>query len=304
MTSDPRHPEISLQHAAVNGLRLHYASCGDKGQPLVIFLHGFPEFWYAWRDQLLDFGCDHFAVAPDLRGINRSDKPAQIKSYRVTHAAADVVALAEHLGYQDFLLVGHDWGGAVAFALAIAQPERVRRLALLNAVHPGAFAEEMVSNATQQQASAYINLFRRADAAEISSRDDYAALRTMFAEGGEVPAWFGAEARARYIDAWSQPGALDGGLNYYRASPLHPPTADDPGAAAALARMDLGALRVRVPTLILWGDRDRYLLRGCADAAARHIEDLRVVHFPEATHWIAHEEPQRVNRLLREHFAP
>lgn len=302
MTTDPQHPEISLQHAAVNGLKLHYAACGEKGRPLVLFVHGFPEFWYAWRDQLLHFGRDHYAMAPDLRGINRSDKPTDLKAYRVPPAAADLIALAEHLGYREFLLVGHDWGSAVAFGLAIAHPERVRRLAVLNAVHPGAFAQELASDLAQQEASAYINLFRRADAAEILKRDDFAYLRGMLADDGQVPAWFDAETRERYIEAWSQPGAVDGGLNYYRASPLHPPTADAPGAVAALARMDLSALRVRMPTLMLWGDRDRYLMRGCADAVARYIDDLHVVHFPQATHWIAHEQPERVNQLLREHF--
>ena len=290
-------PEISLHMGSGDGLSLHFAACGQPGQPLVVFLHGFPEAWFAWERQLLALGVDHYAIAPDLRGINRSDKPAALRDYRAQRAASDVVALAASLGYREFALVGHDWGAAIAYALAIAHPQRVRRLAILNGVHPAVFARELAAAPAQVAASAYIKLFRRPDAAATLRQDDFAYLLRMFAdENGRMPAWLDDAASARYRQAWSQPGALDGGLNYYRATTLHP--ADGTDAPA----LDVAALRVDAPTLMLWGDRDRYLLPGCAQGVERHVPRLRVQHFPHCSHWIAHEEPEAVAQLLREHI--
>ena len=293
-------PEISLQLGPGDGLSLHFAACGQPGRPLVVFLHGFPECWFAWQHQLLALGVDHYAIAPDLRGINLSDKPAALRDYRAHRAASDIVALAASLGYQEFALVGHDWGAAIAYALAIAHPQRVRRLAILNGVHPAVFARELAESPAQAAASAYINLFRRPDAADTLRQDDFAYLLAMFVdENGRMPAWLDDSIRARYRRAWSQPGALDGGLNYYRASTLHPV---DGSQAPAIRPLDVAALRVKAPTLMLWGDRDRYLLPGCAQGVERHVPQLRVQHFPHCSHWIAHEEPEAVAQLLREHI--
>ena len=291
---------ITLHRAAVNGLSLHYAACGEAGRPPVILLHGFPEFWGAWEQQLLDLGRDHHAVAPDLRGFNLSDKPPAVRDYRVHHAVADVLALASALGCETFGLVGHDWGGAIAYALAIAHPARVRKLVIVNAVHPAVFARELLASPAQAAASSYMNQFRRPDAASILQHDDFAALRAMLADDGRLPDWFDAPTRELYRAAWSQPGALDGGLNYYRASSLHPPAAGDPGVEAIA--FDDAALRVQAQTLMLWGERDRFLLPGCAEGVDRYVPHLRVERFPRATHWIAHEEPQAVSQLIREHL--
>lgn len=293
-------PEISLHMGPGDGLSLHFAACGQPGQPLVVFLHGFPECWFAWERQLRAFGVDHYAIAPDLRGINLSDKPAALRDYRAQRAARDVVALAASLGYGAFALVGHDWGAAIAYALGIAHPQCVRRLAILNGVHPAVFARELAASPAQAAASAYMNLFRRPDAADTLRRDGFAHLLGMFAdENGSMPAWLDEPTSARYRQAWSQPGALDGGLNYYRASTLHPADGADTTAAPAL---DVAALRVDAPTLMLWGDRDRYLLPGCAQGVERHVPRLRVQHFSHCSHWIAHEEPDAVAQLLREHI--
>lgn len=295
-------PSISLHYVRANGLTMHCASCGEAGRPLVIFLHGFPEHWLAWERQLLDLGRDFLAVAPDLRGINLSDKPADVRDYRAPIVAADVVALAEALGYREFALVGHDWGGAIAYVVAIRYPERVRRLVVLNTVHPAVFAREMRESPAQVAASAYINLFRQPDAADRLRCDGFAYLREMFAQDGRVPAWFDGRMRDRYQRAWSQPGALDGGLNYYRASPLHPPVDGVLGTPGP--EPDPSALRVNAPTLMVWGERDRYLLTGCAEGVEQHVPDLRIERFPEASHWIAHEQPEQVSRLIREHLHP
>ncbi|MFC5606106.1 alpha/beta fold hydrolase [Variovorax soli] len=294
-------PPITLHRGPGDGLSLHYAACGERGRPLIVFLHGFPECWWAWEPYLREFGRDHFAIAPDTRGINLSDKPAELRDYRAPRVAQDIVALAELLGYQDFLLVGHDWGASIAYSLVLAHPQRVRRLAILNGVHPAVFARELAQSPAQRNASDYINLFRQPDAAQLLTRDGCAYLLDMFADepGGALPAWLDDEVQGRYLAAWSQPGAVNGGLNYYRASPLHPAQSDP--RAAFLAEPE--KLRVPMPTLVLWGERDRYLLPGCIDRLEAFVPQLRVHRQPHCTHWIAHEEPAWVMRRLREHFA-
>ena len=289
---------ITTQFAQVNGLRLHYASSGQPGQPLVVLLHGFPEFWFAWHHQLGALGRTHFVIAPDTRGVNLSDKPAGVRDYRAHLLAADIVALAQSLGYAQFTLVGHDWGGAIAYALAIQHAARVHRLVILNAVHPAVFVRELRDSPAQSAASHYIHKYRGPDAAERLSRNGCADLIDGLREDdGRLPAWFDAETQARYVQAWSQPGALNAALNYYRAGTLFPPLPGEP----PLPALDESALLVRAPTLVLWGERDRYLLPGCAQGLERVVPDVRVQRFANASHWIAHEEPEAVSRLILQH---
>src|SRR5256884_1517228 len=208
-------------YADVNGVRLHYVTVG-RG-PLVMFLHGFPEFWYAWTAQLADFGRDHRAVAPDMRGYNLSSKPTDLAAYTMQHLVADVRALAEHLGAKTFILVGHDWGGVVAWAFAITHPERLEKLVIVNAPHPAVFERELRENPAQQEASRYMLTFRSAQAEQILAADDYARMLAMFTRVG---AWFTDEDRAQYVAAWSQRGALTGGLDYSPAARGRPPRAE------------------------------------------------------------------------------
>lgn len=149
---------IRHDYASVNGVRLHYAHAGQG--PLILFLHGFPEFWYCWKQQLEDLGRDHFAVAPDLRGFNLSEHPAEVKQYKARILIEDVRQLAEHLGHEKFVLVAHDWGGAVAWAYAMAHPQTLSKLIMVNSPHPVTFARELAHNPAQQDASQYMNLLR------------------------------------------------------------------------------------------------------------------------------------------------
>lgn len=276
---------------AVNGVRLHYAAAGDG--PLCLFVHGFPEFWLAWRAQLVEFGRDRLAVAPDLRGYNRSDKPQAVADYKASVLVEDLRQLALALGHRRFTLVAHDWGGAIAWAFAIAHPRMLDRLVIVNAPHPVPFARDLASNPDQQRASSYMNLFRDPKAERVLSENGYARLARM-----TVEQWQGDEGeRLAYLDAWSQPGALTGMLNYYRASPLYPPVGDDPGAARVkLAPKDFV---VRVPTLVIWGMRDAALLPGLLDDLDACVPKLRVARVPDGSHWVIHEQPDRVNRLIR-----
>ena len=277
---------MTIVHESVeaNGIRLHVARAGAG--PLILFLHGFPEYWGMWRPLLEHFGARGWcAVAPDLRGYNLSDKPAAVEAYRVKHLLADVLALAAHYTKEQFVLVAHDWGGAVAWSVAISHPERLSGLVMLNSPHPYVFWRELCANPAQREASAYMTLFRLAKAERVLSANGYARLLAWFP--GLDP-----DYRRGLLEAWSQPGALTGGLNYYRASPLYPPTADDPGPQKLQLKPE--DFVVRVPTLILWGERDPALLTGCLDGLEALVPDLKLVRVPEATHWIARERTERV----------
>jgi pimeloyl-ACP methyl ester carboxylesterase len=288
MTTAIRH-----DYADVNGVRLHYAAAGAG--PLVMFLHGFPEFWYEWHRQLEEFGRDHTAVAPDLRGHNLSSKPEGLDAYRVEHLVADVAALGAHLGHRRFTLVAHDWGGAVAWAVALRRPDVLERLVIINAPHPAVFARELRENPAQQQASQYMLMFRTPQAEEILSADDYAALRRGL---GEV--WdkhFTDEDRRMYLEAWSRPGALTCGLNYYRAARVGPPSGTEAPSG------DFGVREVPVidtPTLVIWGERDRALGTGNLVGLDKHVRSLTIRRIPEGSHWVVHEQPELINRYIRE----
>ena len=277
---------MNLVHetVAANGLRFHAARAGDG--PLMLLLHGFPEYWAMWRPMLEHFGARGWcAAAPDLRGYNLSEKPAALEAYRVKHLIADVLALAAHYTKEKFVLVAHDWGGAVAWGVAIAHPERLSRLVMLNSPHPYVFWRELCASPAQREASAYMTLFRLAKAERVLSANGYARLLAWFP--GVDP-----DYRRELLKAWSQPGALTGGLNYYRASPLYPPTADDSGPRKLQLKPE--DFVVRVPTLVLWGERDPALLTGCLDGLEALVPDLKLVRVPEATHWIARERTERV----------
>lgn len=282
MTSTIRH-----EWRDCGGVRLHCAVAG-AGDRLMLFLHGFPEFWAAWRGPMAHFAeRGWLCVAPDLRGYNLSDKPEGVEPYKAKHLVADVLALGEHYSPgRKFVLVAHDWGGAVAWAVAIAdgrRPEqRLSRLVMINSPHPYTFWRELRDNPAQQKASEYMNVFRLPKAERVLSESGYARLLSAF---GHLPqAW-----RDELVEAWSRPGALTGGLNFYRASPLHPPTADDPGPAKF--QFEPKDFRVRVPTLVLWGERDSALLTGCLDGLEACVPDLKLVRVPDASHWIVHEKP-------------
>ena len=268
------------------GVKLHCAVVGDAGRPLMLFLHGFPEFWAAWRTPMAYFAeRGWLCVAPDLRGYNLSDKPEGVEPYKAKHLISDVLALGAHYSKDKFVLVAHDWGGAVAWGVAIGHPQRLSRLVMINSPHPYLFWRELSNNAAQQKASEYMNVFRLPKAERVLSENGYARLLGAFTHLSE--AW-----RAELVAAWSQPGALTGGLNYYRASPLYPPTADDPGAKKLTFKP--ADFMVRVPALVLWGDRDTALLTGCVEGLEQCVPDLKVVRAADASHWIVHEKPDLV----------
>lgn len=271
-------------------------ACRAAGAPdaarRVLLLHGFPEAAFIWDEVLALLAPHARCVAPNLRGYAGSSAPADLSAYRVKALVGDVAAAIESLGAPVDVLVAHDWGGALAWNLAAQRPELLRQLLMINSPHPAAFLRELRFNPAQQAASAYMTFLCRPDAEALLAANDYARLWPFFDDAG----WLTPARREQYRAAWA--AGLTGGLNYYRASPLRPPA----GAADPLHSVQLPdeAVTVRVPTTLLWGERDRALLPGLLDGLDRWVPQLRLQRVPEASHWIVHEQPRRVaDEVLR-----
>ncbi|MDJ0948287.1 MAG: alpha/beta hydrolase [Alphaproteobacteria bacterium] len=283
------------RYADVNGVRLHYAEAGRGA--LMLFVHGFPEFWYMWRHQLADFGRDRRAVAYDQRGYNLSSRPEGVAAYRTKHLVADLVALIRHLGHGRATVVGHDWGGVVAWAAAIAHPEVVERLVIINAPHPAVYARLLRDDPAQQRASGYIVKYRTAGAEDWLAEDDLRRMRESITEPGLAQGYFDQADAEAYLESWRQPGALTAMLNYYRAMQMAPPHKD--GTPGEIPALDPDRFVVRVPTLVIWGLRDRFLLPQNLDGLDAFVPDLRVHRIPDATHWVVHEQGEQVGGAIR-----
>lgn len=282
------------EYADVNSIRLHFVTVGEGN--LIMFLHGFPEFWYEWKNQLAEFGRGYQAVAPDMRGYNLSSKPADVEQYRTEYLVEDIRALAEHLGHRKFVVVGHDWGGGVAWAFGMRHPDYLEKLIIINCPHPIIFQRELRDNPAQQKASQYILMHRTPQAEEIMAGDNYKLLVDAVLTDGLKQGYFTEEDCKAYIEAWSQPGALTGGLNYYRATHLGPFTGESDEALSA----DPSLFAVKVPTLVIWGEKDRYLLSSNLEGLDKYIPNLTVKRIPEGSHWVIHEQPALVNAYIKE----
>jgi pimeloyl-ACP methyl ester carboxylesterase len=275
---------------AVNGIELDAVLAGPADAPLVILLHGFPEFSYGWRHQIPALAAAGLrVVAPDQRGYNRSEKPAGTAAYRLDTLADDVLGLADALGYHRFAVVGHDWGGVVAWHLAARNPDRISRAAILNAPHPATLWHYARGHPNQLLKSWYVAYFQLPVLPELGLRaGEFRGLRRALRRTSR-PGTFTGEDLRHYREAWAQPGALTAMLNWYRALPLSPRSA--------------APRRVQVPVRVIWGDRDAFLDRGLAEAGAALCDSAEIIRLPEANHWFHHEEPDRVNRLLAEFLA-
>jgi pimeloyl-ACP methyl ester carboxylesterase len=306
--NQPGTPAISHEYADVNGVRLHYARAGTG--PLVVFLHGFPEFWYEWKNQIAEFSRDHTVVAPDMRGYNLSSKPTELSAYQVPLLVEDIRALSAQLlkssggtsSASRFTLVAHDWGGVVAWVFAAQHPELLDKLIIVNAPHPTLFAKLLQIDPAQQRASSYMLMFRSPEAEATLSANDYGVLTSMVLGAGLKDGTLTEADKKMYVDAWSQPGALTGGLNYYRSSGIGPPP---PGAPPSpeVAPASLPPIVIRVPTLVIWGEKDTALLPANLDGLETVVPKLTVKRIPDGTHWVVREKPAEVNRIIREYLA-
>ena len=274
--------------ATVNGVRLHYVEAGQG--PLVILLHGFPEFWYSWRRQIPALAAaGYHVIAPDMRGYNLSEKPPRVRDYRIEILASDVVELICHAGASTATVVGHDWGGAIAWFVPMLFPNVVEKLIILNAPHPLAFLREMKTPA-QLLKSSYQFFFQLPTLPEAVIRArDYAMLRSLLrTEPMRCRAFSKADVR-RYKEAIAQPGALTAALNYYRAA-----FRQGPRSMARLSR------RIDIPTLLIWGEHDRYLGLNLTRNLEQWVPRLRLERLPDASHWVQNDEPERVSEWMIE----
>lgn len=302
-------PNLKHEFADLNGVRLHYVTAG--GGKLIVFVHGFPEFWYEWRHQLAEFSRDYQVVALDTRGINLSSKPPEVEKYQMHHLAADVRALAEHLGHRKFTLVGHDWGGGIGWFLGASQPECLEKLVIINSPHAGVMRRELSENPAQPRAFQYVEWFCQPGMEQTLAASNFAALVEFLGRGlswGFFDSMTEADKQACF-EAWSQPGALNAGLNYYRVYGA-PPVADAENVLDQIgAEIDRSygaddtSLMVNVPTLVIWGELDSYLLTGCLDGLEKFVPDLTIRRVSDASHWIVNEQPELVNLYLREFLA-
>jgi epoxide hydrolase 4 len=288
------------QTLQVNGIDMFVRSVGAPEAPLVLFLHGFPEYSGAWDEVLPAFAGKFHAVAPDQRGYARSSKPQGVEAYAIKHLVRDILALGDTLSPgRPFALVAHDWGAGVGYATAIAAPQRVSRLAVINGVHPGPFQKALLEDDAQRQASAYINFFRSPKAEERLSGNGFEALLAMLTYFGPQP-WLTPAKQVGYIEAWSPPGALTGMLNWYRATPLVVPKVGEAVDPGRVPKLDPAQLRVRMPHLVIWGLDDRALLPVTRATLADYCDDLTVREVAGADHWIVHQKTAEVIGDLRD----
>ena len=282
--------DVHEGYAKIGDQRLHYVEAGDG--PLIILLHGFPEFWFGWREQIKPLAAAGFmVVAPDMRGYNLSSKPDGVSDYDIDKLAADIKGLVQERGAESALLVGHDWGGSVAWATAMNHPEVVNRLAILNAAHPRKLTQGL-HHPGQLRRSWYFFFFDLPDLPEtVVKANDWHFFRHFLRDADPA---YTPEEFDRYIEAWSQSGAAAGMINYYRSS-----VRQSPKKAEAALRP------ITAPTLVIWGEKDRYLNPDLAEPEHDDVPNLdRVERLPNASHWVHHDEAERVTQLLADFYAP
>ena len=291
-----------------HGVKLSCRSAGEKGRPVLVFLHGFPEAAFIWDGLLAHFAQldngGYRCIAPNLRGFEKSSSPTDVAAYRPKHLVQDIAALIALEGGQIDCLVAHDWGGAVAWNLAARQPELMKKLAIINAPHPGTFLRELQHCPDQQTASAYMNFLIRPDAEKLLAEDDFRRLFkffTAFDAGKQVtdihtpPDWLTETVRAQYRDVWQH--GLTGPLNFYRASPLRP------GPKIAKVAIPRELLDVQLCTLVLWGMGDTALPPALLTGLADYVPRMELKKVEGATHWIIHEQPELVAQHLSDFLA-
>lgn len=278
--------ELKFENGRID---LHAVAAGDAAGPVAILLHGFPEFWYSWHRQIEPLATAGFRViVPDQRGYNKSSKPRGVANYDMKHLVSDVIAIADQLGTERFFLVGHDWGAAVAWSAALLHPQRIAKLAVLNVPHPSVMLRYLRTDPRQMRRSWYMFLLQIPWLPEAIFRASQFRFGVNALVKSSRPGTFGTEDIALYREAWSQAGALTGSMNWYRA--------------AARDRTKFSDPIVHMPTRILWGERDAFLLAEMAKDSLRYCDSAELYTFANATHWLQHEEPARVADLLIDFF--
>ncbi|XP_069459983.1 epoxide hydrolase 3-like isoform X1 [Ambystoma mexicanum] len=273
-----------------SGMRFHYVASGEKGRPLMLLLHGFPENWFSWRNQLKQFCSRHWVVALDLRGYGSTDAPVGCENYKLDTLVADIKDVIEVLGYTQCILVGHDWGGILAWAFAVSHPEMVSKLIVMNAPHLPAFKDYALQHFSQLMRSSYIFMFQLPKLPElIVSLADFQMLKRALTDdkiGIQNPERrLTEEETEAFLYSMSKPGALTGPLNYYRN---------------LLSSLPVKCQDVLVPTMVIWGERDQFLEVGMIEYSKQYVHrSFREERIPDAGHWVQQDQPEVVNQLMK-----
>ncbi len=271
----------------------------DDSRTPIIFLHGFPEYWAGWKPVMRELARDYLLIAPDQRGYNLSDAPQRISDYAAKKLVSDLLALSSNLiGNRRFVLAGHDWGASVAYAAAIAVPERLKALVIVNGVHPVLFQKALVEDSDQMAASQYFHYLRANEATEKMAQDDFRRTFGMLERFSSVN-WLDEDERRGYRRAWAQPGRLNAMLNWYRASPIVVPVEGQPVPPTPLKDGGPDRFGISAPHLVVWGMQDSALLPVCRKGLPRFAPRLSVVEIPDAGHWIIHTHGQKVAAEIR-----
>ncbi|ALS75550.1 alpha/beta hydrolase [Planococcus rifietoensis] len=283
--------EVEFHLIETNGIRLHTAVAGPEDGELVVLLHGFPEFSYGFHHQMEALAASGYrVVAPDQRGYHLSDKPEQIEDYTINKLSDDIAGLIEAFGETSAMVIGHDWGGAVSWHLAASKPDYVKKLIAINIPHPAAMPRVFMKNPLQWLKSSYMAFFQLPEVPEkLMAANDFESMKQAMKGTARLDAFTDQELE-RYKDAWSQPGALTGMLNWYRTI-----------RKGSLLQMPKAPMRM--PVRIIWGLGDQFLSPMLATESLKFCENAELVWVGEATHWVHHEQPEIVNRLIKEFLA-
>ena len=303
--------ELEHKHVLINDVNIHYVAAGPTYSkaltgPTFIFLHGFPEYWQTWHNQLVYFSKEHHVIAPDLPGYNLSDKPQNVSFYQLPNLIKFMANFIETVSPSEKIhLIAHDWGGAIAWPLAAFYPQLIEKLVIINAAHPSTFTREMITNPVQRAKSTYIHDLIRDDAETLLSKENYQYLseKMMVCSDQNV---FNEKIKETYRQVWRQPGAVKGMLQYYRAMPqLAAVTednkykdADSAGPVKNTANMKIPNIRINVPTLILWGEQDQAFVKENLNDIEAFVPDCTVDRFENASHWLMHEKPTEINEAI------
>lgn len=289
---------LRQERITVGDITLNVRLQGDPADPMILLLHGFPEYSGMWARLMEALSNRLFCVAPDQRGYATSSKPQGVDDYATGKIAADAIELIEHLSPdRPVYVVGHDWGAAVAYAVAMMRPDNVQALIIVNGVHPAAFQHALLTDPAQIEASQYMHKLCAADAEERFSADGFDKLFKMFAAFSDL-SWMTEQERQDYLTAWQQPGALTGMLNWYRASPIHVPVLGEDVSGRDNPFDDPQKLRIRPRHLLIWGADDKALLTSSYARLEEFCDDLTIVEIPEADHWVINAKPGRVRDAI------
>lgn len=282
-----------------NNLEFDTLVAGHEGKPLVLFLHGFPEYAGAWSEMLPKFAGEYLAVAPNQRGYATSSKPLGVDNYRVQNLAKDMLDLAAIFSIgKPFHLVAHDWGASVAYMMAFMAPQRIASFTVCNGVHPIPFQAALINDAQQRAASQYVRFLRRDDAASILSANNFERVLQMLARGFDGGRWMTDDMRKGYLAAWGQPGAMEAMVSWYKATPMVVAAPGETVATDPMADIDKAKVRVRMPHQVIWGMQDTALLPVARQGLENLCDDLSVHEFADADHWIIHQKPADVAALI------